>query len=94
MTERACTNNIEFYLVYHFEYDEHQNVYLFITYEDVNVPNVTLKEENVSLSYYKKKICPNGIKEKFNPAYKFYVQTKRHLYDCEKNGHYTYNDRT
>lgn len=38
------------YLVYHLEYDEHKNVSLLITYEDVNVPNVTLKEENICLS--------------------------------------------
>ena len=65
MTERDCTNNIEYYLVYHFEFDECKNVYLFITYEDVNVPNVTLKEESVSLIYYKKRNCYKKIKENF-----------------------------
>ena len=39
--ELVCTKNMEFYLVYHFEYDKHLNVNLIITYEDVNVPNVT-----------------------------------------------------
>jgi len=81
------------YLVYHFEYDELKNVSLLITYEDVNVPNVTLKEENICLSYYKKRNCPNKVIEKFKSAYKFYVETKCHLYDREKNGRYTFNDR-
>jgi hypothetical protein len=94
MTERACTNNIELYLVYHFEYDEYKNVYLIITYEDVNVPNVTLNKESVSLNYYKKRSCPQTIKDKFYKVYSFYCYTISHLFEIEKSGRYTYNDRT